>query len=279
MSILIKYSPIAFLILNVTSSWSLPTTLSNTDKLSQDLQQAFDKEQHDDYLKLKNTQNNLSDKDRSKSLQTNAYWLVNRKEDLWIGFFDGKYIKTPKNTYPDVPVEGYQPQQVVRVKNGIKTSQFILSAGSTNYPPRCMNRSSAILDDTLNYIYFYSGCTSYNVDPNTKKHNGYYDVFFYSKKFDTLLKLDSFSYSSINDIFSISKSVAPKNDYYEYSGSDGAFKITGKGKVISINVETGKPEQKIQETDTTTGKKVIIDNPDAYQPVVLERLFEVMPDK
>ena len=53
-------------------------------------QEIFDQEQHEDYIEFKSKQNNLPDTERSKLLRTNEYWLINKKQNLWIGFFDGK---------------------------------------------------------------------------------------------------------------------------------------------------------------------------------------------
>lgn len=41
---------------------------------------------HDQNLGNKTTQNNLSDNERDKDLYGNEYWLVNKSQDLWVGF-------------------------------------------------------------------------------------------------------------------------------------------------------------------------------------------------
>ena len=269
---LIKYLITAFLMFESLCSWSIQIPLAENSEFHKDVQEAFDQDQYEDYINFKNVQNSLTDKKRSKSLPVNEYWLINKEQDFWVGFFDGKYIKVPKGVYPDFPGEGYHPQQIFRIKNGVKTSQFLLSAANKGYPARCMNRNSAIFEDTSDYTYLYSGCTSYYINPITKKHIGYYDVLFYSKKFDTLLKLESFPYETIADIMTLSKSIKQKKDYYEYVGVGGAFKITAKDKVISIDLNTGKPINKIKETDPQSGKIIMVDDPEGFYPILLKRI-------
>ncbi len=44
---------------------------------------------HDQFIDFKTTQNNLPYIKRNKSLFSNQYWLVNKKQDLWIGVLMG----------------------------------------------------------------------------------------------------------------------------------------------------------------------------------------------
>ncbi len=42
---------------------------------------------HEQFIEFKNNQNNLADSERVKILFQNQYWLVNKNQDLWVGFF------------------------------------------------------------------------------------------------------------------------------------------------------------------------------------------------
>ncbi|MER0155966.1 hypothetical protein [Klebsiella quasipneumoniae] len=61
-------------------------------------------------LILKKSQNNLTDSERTKMLFQNQYWLINKKQDLWLGFFDGKKVKISKGIYPDINIDSYLPR-------------------------------------------------------------------------------------------------------------------------------------------------------------------------
>ncbi|HID6517561.1 TPA: hypothetical protein ACXG3D_005474, partial [Klebsiella pneumoniae] len=69
---------------------------------------------HDQFIDFKTTQNNLPDIKRNKSLFSNQYWLVNKKQDLWIGVFDGEYVKIPAGTYVNIPGETLFPESIIR---------------------------------------------------------------------------------------------------------------------------------------------------------------------
>ncbi|HCI5990863.1 TPA: hypothetical protein NPN76_004731, partial [Klebsiella variicola subsp. variicola] len=86
-------------------------------------QEIFDQEQHEDYIEFKSKQNNLPDTERSKLLRTNEYWLINKKQDLWVGVFNGKYVKIPEGTYVHIPNEILFPESVIRIKKSSKISQ------------------------------------------------------------------------------------------------------------------------------------------------------------
>lgn len=117
-------------------------------------------------LILKKSQNNLTDSERTKMLFQNQYWLINKKQDLWLGFFDGKKVKISKGIYPDINIDSYLPQQIIRIKKGGKLSQFIIKSTEVNsyeYPLHCYNKFDAVLLDKPDYLLFYSGCT--NISP------------------------------------------------------------------------------------------------------------------
>lgn len=97
--------------------------------------------------------------------------MINKKQDLWLGFFDGKKVKISKGIYPDINIDSYLPQQIIRIKKGGKLSQFIIKSTEVNsyeYPLHCYNKFDAVLLDKPDYLLFYSGCT--NISPG--KGNG-----------------------------------------------------------------------------------------------------------
>ncbi len=72
-----------------------------------------------------------------------------------------------------------------------------------------------------------------------------------------------------------------KDCYVGYQYHESAFKFTGPDQVIVVDEKTGKPQEKVQETDDNgnpvmkNGEPVMIDDPDGFQPVILKRLPEV----
>ncbi|EPM1483873.1 hypothetical protein RFE58_005483, partial [Klebsiella pneumoniae] len=107
---------------------------------------------HDQFIDFKTTQNNLPYIKRNKSLFSNQYWLVNKKQDLWIGVFDGKYVKIPAGTYVNIPGETLFPESIIRIKRGGKISQFLLLNSNCTYPSVCVNRRDGILFDAHDYM-------------------------------------------------------------------------------------------------------------------------------
>ena len=146
---------------------------------------------HDQFIDFKTTQNNLPDIKRNKSLFSNQYWLVNKKQDLWIGVFDGKYVKIPAGTYVNIPGETLFPESIIRIKRGGKISQFLLLNSNCTYPSVCVNRRDGILFDAHDYMVFYTGCAR-DDRLASKKLSVFYNILFYSKTFDTILRLDEF---------------------------------------------------------------------------------------
>lgn len=242
-------------------------------------QEAFAREQHENYTEFKIKQNNLPDNQRSKLLTTNEYWLVNKKQDLWVGIFDGKYVKIPAGTYVNIPSETLLPESVIRIKRGGKIFQFLLLNNNVKYPSICVNRRDGILFDAQDYMVFYTGCArSDKLD--SKKLSVFYNILFYSKTFDTILQLDEFPDSALqgDSISVFKKSVVKVRDYYVDYSIESAFKFTGPDQVIVVDEKTGKPQEKVPEKDNNgnpvmkNGKPVMIDDPDGFQPIILKRL-------
>ncbi|YBD82457.1 hypothetical protein ACCR79_10525 [Klebsiella pneumoniae] len=81
-------------------------------------------------------------------------------------------------------------------------------------------------------------------------------------------------------ILQLSKSSIYSTKPIDYS-IESAFKFTGPDQVIVVDEKTGKPQEKVQETDDNgnpvmkNGEPVMIDDPDGFQPVILKRLPEV----
>ena len=121
-------------------------------------QDIFNQEQQENYIEFKSNQNVLPDAKRKKNLRKNEYWLVNKEQDLWMGIFDGKYVKVPGGTYIGIPRETFLPEQLIRVRKGSKTSQFLLTDSIKGYPQNCYNRHDQILIDSSDYTVFYTSC-------------------------------------------------------------------------------------------------------------------------
>jgi hypothetical protein len=60
----IYFTPVLALI-SVTS-WSMQISLAENSKFHKDIQEASDKDQYEDYINFKSTQNSLPDKKRNK---------------------------------------------------------------------------------------------------------------------------------------------------------------------------------------------------------------------
>jgi len=167
---------------------------------------------HEQFLDFKNNQNNLDDSERVKILFQNQYWLVNKNQDLWVGFFDGKKIKVPGGVYPDMPAATYLPQQIIRIKMKGKLSQFIIkSTGIKTYghPLHCYNKIDAVLVDKPDCLLFYSGCTDI-IPRKDGRRDVSYDILFYSKIFDTLVSVNSFTSSATIDAKSYADALKTK---------------------------------------------------------------------
>jgi hypothetical protein len=64
-------------------------------------------------------------------------------------------------------------------------------------------------------LLFYSACTFEGLQLNLQQYEGYYDILFYSKTYDTLIRLNGFPYSaSGGDIDYYSKGFRKIKDYY-----------------------------------------------------------------
>ncbi|PVZ78534.1 hypothetical protein C9426_34685 [Serratia sp. S1B] len=255
-----------------------PVDDENTD--SQLFQKLFDEDERQRYLDYKKEQNSLPDNKRDKSLTTNQYLLVNKKQNYWLGLFDGKKVKVPKGVYADIPYESYQPQQIIRVKKDRNISQFDTSDNIDNYPAHCFNRSDYILKDELSYSVLFLECTLHDIDKNTEKHLSYYGILLYDKEYDTLIRL----YSSPNtlevpSVRQLKNLVEKTKNYYVYHGDKVAFKIIGKDKSVAIDYNTGKSQPKVPDRDPSTGKTIMIDDPEGFQPEFLKRLPEVITNK
>ncbi|BBW27874.1 hypothetical protein ACS6GG_04935 [Enterobacter bugandensis] len=271
---------IFFLLANIVKSdWLAIAALDESFFRSE--QQRIDQEYRDDHVRYKNEQSHLPDRQRDKRLYTNEYWLVNKDQNLWIGFFEGKKIKVPKGVYLNISDESYQAQQVVRIKENRKISQFLMSSGMDEYPDICLNKNDKIMKDEKFYTYFYSGCTYDSLQRNSIKHDGHYDILLFDKRFNTLVKLDSIPYSIPEGLKYMSESLVSKNGYYRFDSAQGAFKITGKDQIVIVDPDTGNVVPKVPKTDDNgrtilmNGKPVMVDDPDSYNPVILKRLPDV----
>lgn len=249
---------------------------------TQTLQEAFDSDEYNKYIEFKNGQNNLHDNERDRQLRTNEYWLINKSQDLWIGVFDGKFVSVPTGAYVSVPKGGAFPEKVLRIKNGGKISQFLLKDSSGKYPPMCVNRRDGVLKDTLDYMVIYTGC-AYESKPVANRLTVFYNIYFYSKEYDSVLLLDEFPDSSLQNknINSLSKVIEKMNGYYVDYSIEAGFKFLGKDKVIPVDIDTGEIKSKVPDVDgngnviKVNGKPVMIDDPDGFQASFLSRVSEV----
>ncbi|MDK9364712.1 hypothetical protein [Lelliottia wanjuensis] len=222
---------------------------------------------HDQALDNKATQNNLSDNERDKDLYDNEYWLVNKSQDLWVGVFDGKQVKVPKGIYPDITSETYLPQQVIRIKNNGKLSQFVLKStmpASYGYPLHCLNKVDAVLLDKSEYMLLNSGCTDVVPDKNGQRTIAY-NILFYSKKFDTLVSVNEFDSSSLIDGKLYSGYLKDKKGYFVYEVNNIAFRIKGKDQVEDVDPDTGVSLHSGEDES---------EDADGVQVLPLERLTE-----
>ncbi|PVZ78540.1 hypothetical protein C9426_34690 [Serratia sp. S1B] len=244
----------------------------------------MDTSKNNNFLNYKEAQNNVADNKRDKRIYHNQYWLVNKKQDLWIGFFDGKQIEIKGGVYLGVSDNTFRSQQVIRIRKNNRISQFLWATESQDgvkYPLDCLNTTDFILTDKPDYLLFYSACTFEDLQRNSHKHEGRYDLLLYDKTYDTIIKVDGFPYSVTerNAVFQ-PDSFEKVNDYYVYRSSGGiAFKIIGKDKAVIIDYDTGKPQPKVPDTDPSTGKTIMVDDPEGFQPNFLERLPEVNTNK
>ncbi|CNK29922.1 Uncharacterised protein [Yersinia frederiksenii] len=251
---------------------------NNSSGLMQDI---FDNEQKQNNIQYKDEQNKLPDSKREKRLSKNQYWLVNKKQDLWLGIFDGKQVVVPGGIYDGITEKTSQYQQVIRVKQNNRISQFLLTnltQDGVEYPPLCISRLDSILKDSLDYVLFYSACTLEGLQLNSPQHEGYYDILFYSKSYDTLIRLNGFPYSaSDGNVDHYSKNFIKIKDYYIDSNIEVAFKFIGKDQVVEIDPKTGsyKKPEKIQERDPS-GQWILVDDPEQFKPDLLKRLPEVV---
>ncbi len=255
--------------------------VSNYNGFSNLLEQDADERYHDQFIYFKKFQNNLSDSKRNKTLIYNQYWLVNKKQNLWLGFFDGKKIKVPAGVYSNLTEDSYQPQQVIRIKINEVVEQFLLPSAVEEYPKPCFEKNDKIMKDEKYYIYFYSGCTYGSLQKNSIKHDGHYDILLYDKKFNTLVKLDSIPYSIPEALKYMDQSLVSINGYYRFDSAQGAFKITGKDQFVIVDPDTGNSLAKIPKTNDSgenllvNGSPVMVDDPNGYNLVVLKRLPNV----
>lgn len=281
-----KYLMAVFFILVTHVCWSndkSPVISKETweNNSSELMQSIFDNEQEQKNTQYKDEQNKLPDDKREKRLSKNQYWLVNKKQDLWLGIFDGKQVVVPGGIYDGLLEKTSQYQQVIRVKQHNRTSQFLLTnltQDGIEYPLLCIGRLDSILKDSPDYLLFYSACTFEGLQLNSQQHEGYYDILFYSKTYDTLIRLNGFPYSaSGGDVDYYSKGFRKIKDYYMDSNIGVAFKFIGKDQVIEVNPKTGtyKKSEKIQERNSS-GQWVMVDDPEQFKPDLLKRLPEVV---
>lgn len=255
--------------------------VSDYNNLSDILDGDANERYHDQFIDYKTSQNNLPDIKRDKNLFYNQYWLVNKKQNLWMGFFDGREIKVPAGIYSNLPKDSYQPQQVIRIKENGRVLQFLLPSAVGEYPDSCLEKDDKIMDDNVFYTYFYSGCTYDSRLNNSIKHDGHHDILLYDKRFNTLVQLDSIPYAIPDGLKYMSESLVFTNGYYRFDSIQVAFKIIGKDNVAIVDPETGKYLPKVPKIDDNgnpvmkNGEQVMIDDPDGFQPVILKRLPEV----
>lgn len=259
---------------------------SNTWKKdsSKIIQNLFDEEEEYRLREYVETQENLPDEDRRKSLSENRYWLVNKEQNLWVGVFNGKQIKVPAGVYINQPKGIFLPEKVVRIKRDNKISQFILNDSDNGYPPYCFNRHDGILKDAPDYMVLYAGC-AYNDKIGSQHLSIFYTIIFYSKIFDTMLKLDEFQQSALQgvNIDSLRKSIKKTNDYYVDSTLDTAFKFIEKDQVVIIDEKTGKA--KLPKNDGN-GNSIIVeegwlmlDESEEFKKRLLNRSPEIIESK
>ncbi|WP_261373800.1 hypothetical protein, partial [Yersinia massiliensis] len=199
-----KYLMAIFFILVTHLCWSndkFPVISKETweNNSSELMQSIFDNEQEQKNTQYKDEQNKLPDDKREKRLSKNQYWLVNKKQDLWLGLFDGKQVVVPGGIYDGLLEKTSQYQQVIRVKQHNRISQFLLTnltQDGVEYPLLCIGKSDSILKDSPDYLLFYSACTFESLQLDSQQHEGYYDILFYSKTYDTLIRLNGFPYSA-----------------------------------------------------------------------------------
>ncbi|EOJ0058588.1 hypothetical protein ACQUXI_003184 [Cronobacter turicensis] len=99
---------------------------------------------------------------------------------------------------------------------------------------------------------------------------------FYSKSFDTVLKLDEFTDSALQgaSISVLNKSVEKVRYYYIDYSIESATKFIAPDQVIVVDENTGKPQEKVPKLDDNgnlvmeNGKPVMIYDPDGLQPVI-----------
>ncbi|TDS97888.1 hypothetical protein EDF78_101263 [Rahnella sp. BIGb0236] len=273
------------------TSWSeesLPEVDANawkndSRKIAQNL---FDQEEKEQILEYKNTQNGLPDNQRKKIIPDNQYWLVNKKQELWLGIFDGKYVRTINQENTIAANEKLAPEKVIRIKQKNHTSQFLIDDNEASNILNCLNRRDGILSDEEDYMSFYTGC-AYHKKSKPDELEIFYKIFFFSKTFNSIIKLDEFPDSALQgdgiDIFN--KSIKKIKDYYVDTSIEAAFKFVGVDKIIVVNDKTGKPQPKTPKLDgngnvvMTNGKPVLVDDPEGFQPIFLERLPEVIVGK
>lgn len=237
-------------------------------------QRRISDEQNAEYRNYKLEQEKLPDNIRDKKIPHNEYWMINKKQDFWMGIFDGKYVEMPQGSN-DKNNPSYQPQQVIRIKEYNKVSQFLIQSAE-GYPPSCLNWDSKIISESKDFVYFYSGCTSYDFQVNSYKHEGLYYILLYDKKFNTLMEVSSFPYSVPDGLKYQKESLAYIDGYYAYQ--NGAFRITGRDQFVIVDPDTGNILPKIpKKNDDGTyilndDKPVMINNPEGYNPVILKNI-------
>jgi hypothetical protein len=257
------------------------TWKKDSSKIIQDLFDVEEKYRVQEYVE---TQGNLPDEDRKKRLSENRYWLVNKEQNLWVGVFNGKQIKVPAGVYINQPKVIFLPEKIVRVKRDNKISQFILNDSENGYPSYCFNRHDGVLKDAQDYMVLYAGC-AYNDKVGSQHLSVFYTILFYSKIFDTMLKLDEFQQSALQgiDINSLGKSVKKTNDYYVDSTLDTAFKFIAKDQVVIIDEKTGKAKfpKKDGNGNSIAVEEgwIMLDESEEFKKKLLNRSPEVIEKK
>lgn len=220
---------------------------------------------HQQFYDFKKSQNDLSDNDREKKLLHNQYWLINKKQNLWMGIFDGNAVRVPGTGYPGIKPGSYIPQQILRIRNGERLSQFILkSTGATSYdyPLYCYNKTDAVLIDKTDYVLLYSGCTNILSEKNGKRMISY-NILFYSKIFDTLVSINEFDSSVLIDEDKYANFLRRKQNYFIYDKTNIAFRINGKDFVENVDPDTGIQLSSVSDDP---------ENSDGFQIFPLERI-------
>ncbi|EOV9568473.1 hypothetical protein ACN5LI_000047 [Cronobacter turicensis] len=236
------------------------------DDFWQQEQQSIDEDHREEYRAYKIEQNKLPDDQRDNySLLPNEYWLIDKKQDLWLGFFDGKRTRVPGNIFSDIKNTSYLPQQVIRIKLGYRISQFLLvdyNQMEPDYPLHCYNKNDGVLLNAPEYLLFYSGCTNILLENNGRRKIKY-DILFYSKTFDTMFLINEFDSFEAIDRKIYSGYLRNKDGYFIFDKTNIAFKINGKDKVENINPKTG--------LSLNMGSDY-----DSIQSLILKRLPEVI---